>query len=137
MTRFVRYLSRLIGVALGTIFGWRFLSRRYALPCPSLLVWLLENPYVNTVAHANRTIAAMNLAPGMSVLDVGCGPGRLTIPLAMRVRDEGQVAGLDLQPAMLHQARRRVEKRGLPTSNSFMVRLSAIFLHPTRLTVLS
>lgn len=113
MTRFVRYLTLSIGVALATTFGWRLLSRRYSLPCPSWLAWLLENPYVDTVAHADHTIAHMALEQGMSVLDVGCGPGRLTIPLAMCVGDEGHVVGLDIQPAMLSKARQKVERAGL------------------------
>lgn len=113
MIRTVRYLSLLIGVTFGTILGWRLLSRRYALPCPSWLAWLLENPYMDMVARAERTIVNMNVQPGMKILDVGCGPGRLTIPLAVSVGDKGTVIGLDIQPAMLIQAQQRVDKAGL------------------------
>ena len=40
------------------------------------------------------------LRPGMSLLDVGCGPGSLTIDLAVRV-SPGPVLGLDLAEAVL------------------------------------
>ncbi len=43
----------------------------------------------------------------MKILDVGCGPGRLTIPAAQKVGPEGRVVAIDIQPAML---RRAVEK---------------------------
>jgi SAM-dependent methyltransferase len=45
-----------------------------------------------------------HLAPGMAVLDVGCGPGTITADLAEMV-DPGRVTGLDSSPAVIAQAR--------------------------------
>jgi SAM-dependent methyltransferase len=44
------------------------------------------------------------------VLDMGCGTGRFTIPLAERVRS---VSGLDLSPMMLATARKKLADKGL------------------------
>jgi lysine 2,3-aminomutase len=44
------------------------------------------------------------------VLDMGCGTGRFTIPLAERARS---VAGLDMSPMMLLTARKKLADRGL------------------------
>lgn len=44
------------------------------------------------------------LHPGMSLLDVGCGPGNLTADLASRVAP-GRVVGLDVVPGILAEAR--------------------------------
>lgn len=44
------------------------------------------------------------------VLDMGCGTGRFTIPLAERVKS---VSGLDLSPMMLATARKKLADRGL------------------------
>ena len=49
----------------------------------------------------------------MSVLDIGCGPGRLSIPVAERVGDQGEVVALDLQPGMLQRARDKARRAGL------------------------
>lgn len=46
-----------------------------------------------------------NLSPGMNVLDVGCGPGSLTIDIARKV-DPGIVLGLDRAPKVLKHARK-------------------------------
>src|SRR5215207_9273572 len=47
---------------------------------------------------------------GARVLEVGCGPGRLSILLA---REHGlDVTGLDLDPAMIERARRNAERSG-------------------------
>jgi SAM-dependent methyltransferase len=46
------------------------------------------------------------LRPGMSLLDVGCGPGTITVDLARRV-SPGRVVGLDASPGVLDEARNR------------------------------
>lgn len=62
----------------------------------------VDTPYVQR--QVDRLILFAGLEPGMRVLDVGCGEGKYTLPLA----DRGiQVEGLDLTPALLerlHQA---------------------------------
>jgi len=46
-----------------------------------------------------------SLKPGMSLLDVGCGPGTITADLARRV-DPGSVLGIDREGAPLVEARK-------------------------------
>jgi ubiquinone/menaquinone biosynthesis C-methylase UbiE len=52
------------------------------------------------------------LAPGMSLLDVGCGPGTITADLAERVAP-GPVTAIDAAAGSLAEARRTAEGRGL------------------------
>jgi len=60
-------------------------------------------------SHAWRTVAnsagylAPQLRPGMRVLDVGCGPGTITLDLARHVAP-GAVVGLDPAPAAVEAA---------------------------------
>jgi ubiquinone/menaquinone biosynthesis C-methylase UbiE len=57
-------------------------------------------------------VAAAGLPPGSRVLDVGTGPGR--VPLAIAVAAPHlRVDGLDLSPAMIEYARRAAELAGL------------------------
>jgi len=56
-------------------------------------------------AHALANITPA-LAPGLRVLDVGCGGGRFAIRLAER-HPEISVIGLDLSPEQIARARRR------------------------------
>ncbi|HXQ75523.1 MAG TPA: methyltransferase domain-containing protein [Acidimicrobiales bacterium] len=49
--------------------------------------------------------------PGATVLDAGCGTGRVTEMLLERVAD-GRVVALDAAPSMLAEARRRLDRFG-------------------------
>ncbi len=68
---------------------------------------------MEAVAGSRTLLERAGLAPGMRVLDAGCGPGRLTIPAAERVGPEGEVVALDVQTAMLDRLSERILSRGL------------------------
>jgi SAM-dependent methyltransferase len=61
-------------------------------------------------SHRWRTVEnsaghlAPHLRPGLDLLDVGCGPGTITVDLAARVAP-GRVVGLDVSPDPLDEAR--------------------------------
>lgn len=76
-------LFGILGAVVITMAIWRFSSQRYSLPCPVWLRWFVEldNPFTKT-NRAAFIIDTLAIEPGMTVLDAGCGPGRLTIPLA-------------------------------------------------------
>lgn len=52
------------------------------------------------------------LMPGLSVLDIGCGPGTITQGLAGRVAP-GRVVGIDREPGPLAAARAEADEKGL------------------------
>ncbi|MDE1947951.1 MAG: class I SAM-dependent methyltransferase, partial [Burkholderiales bacterium] len=60
----------------------------------------------------SRAVAALELAPGATVLDLGCGTG-LSLPLleAALGRD-GRIIGVEQCPEMLARARRRAAESG-------------------------
>lgn len=96
-------------VTVGVAIGWRLLARRHALPCPTACLWLLENRMMERVAGAAMLMDRAGVKPGMSVLDAGCGPGRMTLPLAARVGRQGHVLAVDLQPEMLDRLTARLK----------------------------
>jgi ubiquinone/menaquinone biosynthesis C-methylase UbiE len=103
---------------------WLFASRRRSLPCPVWLRWLVEldNPFTKT-NRAAVIIDHLGLRPGMTVLDLGCGPGRLTVPVAQRVGHEGRVVAVDLQAGMLARAKEKARAANL--SNIEFIRAGA------------
>ena len=114
MTIPVYILLGLVGLILLISFVWRFTSRRYSLPCPSWLRWVVEldNPFTQT-NKASVIIQHLDLLPGMKVLDVGCGPGRLTIPIAEQVGSQGGVTAVDIQAGMLRRVQEKADAANL------------------------
>jgi len=60
--------------------------------------------------EADAFVARMGLEPGARVLDIACGTGNVTIPLARR---GAMVTGLDMTPHLLDEARARAAREGL------------------------
>ena len=114
MTLEFQILLGLVLFAILVAFTWRFSSRRISLPCPSWLAWLVEmdNPFAKNY-NASSIVQRLDLKPGMSVLDAGCGPGRVTLPLARAIGAQGQVVAIDIQPRMVRRARQKAKAAGL------------------------
>ncbi len=96
-----------------TIF-WRLYSKRQTLPCPTWLSWLVELDNPLAPAHkADAIVKNLNLHQGMSVLDIGCGTGRVTIPIAQAVGPTGEVTAMDIQLGMLEKTKQKATYLGL------------------------
>jgi SAM-dependent methyltransferase len=69
------------------------------------------------VERRNRAVNDLLLrysaaAAGERVLEIGCGTGAFTVPLAEVVGERGQVVGADISEAMLAGARKRIAESG-------------------------
>ncbi len=58
-------------------------------------------------------IRALELKPGNRVVDLGCGSGEPTLSIARWIEPRGEVLGLDIEPSMLREARRRARYFGI------------------------
>ena len=88
--------------------AWKFASRWWSLPCPTALAWMVDGPLVDWVSGTDLTIERMELRPGMTVVEIGPGPGRLLLRTAPRVLPGGKAIGVELQQGMLDKLRRKL-----------------------------
>ena len=68
------------------------------------------------IASKPIILEGLALRAGERVLDVGCGMGADVFEIAPLVGSNGHVTGVDMSAAMIEEARRRAEGRGLPVS---------------------
>lgn len=70
------------------------------------------------------------LAPGMRVLDVGCGPGFVTAEIAERVGPRGSVVALDESPLWIAEVERTITERRLANVRTMRARIEGAELEP-------
>jgi SAM-dependent methyltransferase len=101
----------IVAVSVALQFGWRWASRRWSLPCPTALSWAVDGRLVDAISGTQVTLERMQLKPGMTVVEIGPGPGRLLIPAAERVLPDGKAIGVELQQGMLDKLRAKLARR--------------------------
>jgi len=80
--------------------------------CPWWIIWTFDNPIRRLLQPPDRVLAGLVRA-GDHCLDIGCGMGYFTIPMAAMVGEQGLVTALDVQRRMLDGLMRRARRRGL------------------------
>ncbi len=80
--------------------------------CPAWLSFTLTNVF-RRMAHDPARILGPFLRAGDTAIDVGCGPGFFTVPMARIVGERGLVVAVDIQPEMLEKTRRSAERAGV------------------------
>ena len=63
--------------------------------------------------NPRKLLKALDVKPGQTVCDLGCGNGFYTLQLAKLVGKHGRVLAVDIQPEMLALLKQRAEKAGI------------------------
>ncbi len=58
-------------------------------------------------------LKALNIKPGQTVCDMGCGNGFYSLKLAKLVGGKGKILAVDIQPEMLHMLKLRAKDAGI------------------------
>lgn len=93
----------------------RSAGKKAAGPGKGIGGWDGQADFYNQMASMEKEftlnqIDCLDIGPEDTVLDIGCGPGRITVPVAKRA---GSVTSLDASPRMLEYCRKNAEAEGL------------------------
>ncbi|NNE33994.1 MAG: methyltransferase domain-containing protein, partial [Rhodothermales bacterium] len=98
-------------IPLGTRFPREILSMRDSYTIgyqDNLIGWFSERS-----VEREGSFFVPYLKEGMKVLDVGCGPGALTLGIAERVGPSGSVLGIDIEGEQFDRGLAAAAERGL------------------------
>jgi ubiquinone/menaquinone biosynthesis C-methylase UbiE len=85
----------------------------WPIPTPPWARWLLHSRWRRHYRAPKRTLALLDIQPGMQVLELGPGSGLFTLEAARLVGDQGRLACVDLQMAMLRPLKQDIRAAGL------------------------
>lgn len=89
--------------------------------CPWWLAYSFDNPFRRLVHDPLAILGGDLVGEGQTAVDIGCGLGYFSLPLAEIVGPRGRIIALDLQSQMIQRARRRAARRGLAERIEFRV----------------
>jgi ubiquinone/menaquinone biosynthesis C-methylase UbiE len=80
--------------------------------CPWWLIWTFDNPVRKLLQKPEEILSGL-INEGDTAVDIGCGIGYFTIPIAHMVGENGRVIAVDLQEKMLNGMEKRAVKNGV------------------------
>jgi ubiquinone/menaquinone biosynthesis C-methylase UbiE len=80
--------------------------------CPFWVGYVLISPLRALFQNPDKLLKPF-IAQGMKVLDIGCGMGFFSLPLARMVGATGKVICVDIQEKMIASLKKRAKKAGL------------------------
>ena len=72
--------------------------------------------------YIDRRVRGFGLAPGMTVVDYGCGPGRYSLRFARLVGESGRVFAVDIHPLAVEAVLRLRARHGLSNLEPVLAR---------------
>lgn len=85
---------------------------KHTLVCPWWLLFTFDNLLRRWLQNPRKILDGY-IQPGQTVLDVGCGMGYFSVPMAVMVGPQGRVIAADPQLRMLAGLHQRDEKAGV------------------------
>jgi ubiquinone/menaquinone biosynthesis C-methylase UbiE len=80
--------------------------------CPFWVGYFLISPLRTLFQNPDKLLKPF-ITPGMKVLDIGCGMGFFSLPLARMIGATGKVICVDVQEKMITSLKKRAKKTGL------------------------
>jgi len=79
-------------------------------PFPSWCSFLLTHPFRKREFDRDKITEQAGIKPGLTVLELGCGPGFFTEFIAQKLGPTGKVIAQDVVPAMITKLKKRMRR---------------------------
>jgi SAM-dependent methyltransferase len=115
----VHWIVEVVLIILLFLFLWvcvcvRSIRYFWKFPMPAFMGNVIAaGPYRSRVQPPSMIIEALDVRPGMEIVELGCGSGFYTIEVAKALQPAGIVYAVDIQQEMLDKLRDRMEEAGV------------------------
>lgn len=90
--------------------GMRVVRRFYKFPAPSFTRYFLDSRLRTIMQPSDEIVERSGIKKGMTVMDLGCGPGIYAIDVMRTVGDKGKVYAIDVQKTMIDRLKKKLKK---------------------------
>lgn len=91
----------------------RLVRRYWHFPVPHFVAAFLSSPIRKAMQPPEEVVERSGISPGMTVLELGPGPGTFTLEAARRVGPHGRVIAVDIEPKMIARLEWAAERAGI------------------------
>ena len=87
-------------------------KKEQRLICPTWVTGGLDNLFRKLVQNPQKILRPF-IKDGMTVLDIGCGPGFFSLEIAKMLNGAGKIIAADVQEGMIEKIRKKIEGTNL------------------------
>jgi len=91
----------------------RIIRQFYQFPIPAFVARLIDNPIRRKIQPPKLIAEWMGAKKGMSILEIGPGPGTFTFEVAKKVGKDGHVSTIDIQESIVSELNEKIKKQGI------------------------
>jgi SAM-dependent methyltransferase len=115
----VHWVIEIVVIIFIVLFLWICICARsiryfWKFPMPAFMGnAIATGPYRSRVQPPSMIIEALEIRPGMEIVELGCGSGYYTVAVARALQPAGLVFAVDIQQGMLDKLKVRMEEEGV------------------------
>ncbi len=106
----LQIILTVIGVVILILLQLRLVRKSTNFPAPAYIGRVLDSDFRRFFQSPRTIVERSGIAPGMTVMELGCGSGAYTTFMARAAGEQGKLYAVDIQPAMLRQLERKLDK---------------------------
>lgn len=91
----------------------RIVRHFYQFPIPAFIARFIDNPIRRRIQPPAKIVEWMGVNQGMSLLEIGPGPGTFTFEAARQVGEDGCVYAIDIQESILTSLNKKIDQQGV------------------------
>lgn len=113
VTRAVKLILMALGLYVAIQVLLRLFRRLFPFPVPPIMGPLLDTPLRELAQPRQEVLERIGLRPGLRALELGAGPGYMSIEAARILGPEGHLTAVDVQPQMVATLAEKIEEAQL------------------------